>query len=92
MLILDRFLPITGKITPRIASFAAVIRTELLAAQGRLDDAVAMLRFGDTNGLVDLLWLENCPLLAELRGRPDVAPILSSVRLRASRVAAMLDG
>jgi eukaryotic-like serine/threonine-protein kinase len=83
----------TGASTPqRRAAFNAQIRTEMLLAGGARDAALVALSDCDANGLLDLMWLERCPLLVSLRDAPELQGVLRNTRLRAARVRALLAG
>ncbi len=89
---LERAFPSGSSIGPRVAAFHAQLRTEVHLACGDDEEAMKALGDADANGLLDLMWLDHCPLLAALRGRPDLEPIRRSTALRASRVSDVLDG
>ncbi|MBX3224444.1 MAG: protein kinase [Labilithrix sp.] len=88
---LDRVLPVDASRPPRRASFNAQMRTEMFAFFQMDAETFAALRAGDANGLMDIVWLDRCPLLDQLRGEPEFATIHSRVAFRAERVAAALD-
>ncbi|MCA9647367.1 MAG: hypothetical protein KC492_42045, partial [Myxococcales bacterium] len=70
----------------RGAAFRHQIRCELLAIQGDTQQAMIDLEQSVAAGLIDLLWLENCPLLAGLRSRPEFEPLRREVAGRADAV------
>ena len=49
------------------------------------------LRFADGNSLVDLVWLDHCPLWAALREDPEYKKLRERVAVRAQRVCDTLD-
>ncbi|MCB9607086.1 MAG: protein kinase [Polyangiaceae bacterium] len=70
----------------RGAAFRHQIRCELLAIQGDTQQAMIDLEQSVAAGLIDLLWLEHCPLLAGLRSRPEFEPLRREVAGRADAV------
>ncbi len=69
--------------------FIAVARQtacEAFCAQGRQDLALASLRESADAALVDLAWLDKCPLLVDLRKGPEFAEIRRRVRGRAEQI------
>ncbi len=61
---------------------------EISAAAGELEEALIGLALADNTGLMDLIWLERCPLLAPLRSSEGYTDVVTSVR---HRVAAVLE-
>ncbi len=53
--------------SPRRRAFLAQIRAEVLAFAGETDDALDALATADSAGLLDLVWLDACPLFADLQ-------------------------
>ncbi|MEA2749658.1 MAG: eukaryotic-like serine/threonine-protein kinase [Myxococcales bacterium] len=86
----DAALPIDSRLKPRRVSFHAQIRTELKLGGGRIEEALADLRVADSNGLLDRLWLDRCPLFDLVRDRPEYLAIQKSTTARAERVAEIL--
>ncbi|MDB5213405.1 MAG: Adenylate cyclase, partial [Myxococcaceae bacterium] len=78
------------RLKPRRVSFHAQIRTELKLGGGRIEEALADLRVADSNGLLDRLWLDRCPLFDLVRDRPEYLAIQKSTTARAERVAEIL--
>jgi serine/threonine-protein kinase len=72
--------------TQSIAAFRAQVRAEVHVACGEIEAAVAAIRDADANGLLDVCWLEKCPLLRDLAGHPELDPVRRSTALRAARV------
>jgi hypothetical protein len=62
------------------------VLTELACIRGDLDAAVASLESADVSGLIDILWLDTCSVLAALRDRAEVVPIRARVAARAAAV------
>ncbi len=87
---LDDMLPLVQR-TARRTCFNAQMRTEVECAVGAYDAALVSLRAGDAAGLIDIEWLKHCPLLAPLRARPELEPILVNVQARARRVSEAFD-
>jgi serine/threonine-protein kinase len=71
---------------PRFLSFAAQLAAEVYAALGRADEARLHVMRAATSVLVDLEWLDGCPLLAELRKHPDYPDLRRRVRVRAEAI------
>jgi hypothetical protein len=88
---IEAALPIDPPYQPRRISFHAQVRTELKLGAGRIEEALADLRVADTNGLIDRLWLERCPLFELVRDRPEYIAIQKSTAARAERVIEILD-
>jgi serine/threonine-protein kinase len=84
-------LPLDARYQPRRVSFHAQIRTELKLAGGRIEEALVDLRAADNNGLLDLLWLDQCALFDLVRDRPEYIAIRKSTAERAARVIEILD-
>lgn len=85
----------TGTTTnQRRASFNAQIRAEVLAAAGpsHAELALEAITEADANGLLDLMWLENCPLLEPLHPSPTYEGARRRTGIRATRVRDALDG
>jgi serine/threonine-protein kinase len=59
------------------------IRTEALAFVDRIDEAERSLRRTVEEGLLDIAWMDHCPLLAPLRERPSFAGLHARVAERA---------
>jgi len=88
---LDRVLPVDASRLPRRASFNAQLRAEMLSFVGLKAEALEALRSCDANGLIDIVWLDRCPLFNPFRSDPDFTTIRNRVALRAQRVTAALD-
>jgi TolB-like protein/Flp pilus assembly protein TadD len=85
-------LPVTSAVAARRAAFNAQIHCESLLACGRLEEGLEMLQTADANTLIDLVWLDSCPLFEPVRGRPEFAKVRANVSMRAKRALEMLDG
>ena len=59
-------------------------------AAGAFETALTDLRHADANGLLDLLWLDRCPLFAVLRGSAELANIRESTAARVDRILRIL--
>jgi eukaryotic-like serine/threonine-protein kinase len=81
----SRTLPATKRV-PWRGRFFAQIRTEVMCAIGDLAMAKRMLHDADALGLCDVVWLDSCPLLAAIRGDPDVQAVRVRVEGRAARI------
>ncbi len=88
---LDRLLPVDASRPPRRAAFNAQLRAEMFAYVGMHTEALEALRSADGNGIIDIVWLDRCPLFAPLRNEPDFVTIRGRIALRASRVVAAID-
>ncbi|MFT3766850.1 MAG: protein kinase [Minicystis sp.] len=71
---------------PRFASLTLQVATEVHAGIGQLDEARLHLGRAATSVLVDLDWLEHCPVLAPLRDLPEWDDIRRRVRARAEAI------
>ncbi|MBX3263145.1 MAG: protein kinase [Labilithrix sp.] len=89
--LVDRLLPVDASRSPRRAAFNAQMRAEVFAFAHENDAALDALRAADGNGLIDVVWLERCPLFHPLRALPDVRAIHARVASRAQRVSAAVD-
>jgi serine/threonine-protein kinase len=72
------------------AAFASQLRAEVYAYCGREAEAFAHLLEADASGLMDLLWLDGCPVLAGLRADPRFAAVRGRVKARADEIIAVL--
>lgn len=90
--VVDRTLPIDASRPPRRAAFNAQMRVELFSAVGDTAASLENLKHADSNGCFDIVWLERCPLLGELRAHPDYPTVHEHVRVRALRIAQALSG
>lgn len=67
----------------RMRSFLGQMATEAFAYVGDEERAMEALRFAVDERLLDVLWMERCPVLEPLRARQDFAALRSRVRERA---------
>jgi hypothetical protein len=63
---------------------------EALLLHGQTDDALTALEDAAHHGLMDITWVNRCPLLAVLATYPRFLPVRYEIDARASRVRAML--
>jgi hypothetical protein len=93
MRLADNF-PTDTATNQRRAAFNAQIRAEVLAASGvdNTELALEAISEADANGLLDLMWLENCPVLEMLRSSPIYQGARRRTGTRATRVRDVLDG
>jgi serine/threonine-protein kinase len=63
------------------------LKIEQLAFAGRVDEADQALPDAIDAGLLDVAWMDRCPLLAPLRERPAFAALRERVAMRAAPVA-----
>lgn len=88
---MEAAMPLNGAVVPRRASFFAQVRTELKLATGHVESGLQDLRAADANGLLDLDWLDRCPLFGEVRRTSAVfAEVRESTARRAARVVEIL--
>ncbi len=92
----DRLLGEMGKLARnpdeggRRMAFVFQIQMELAAYAGDHERALAALRRSVDAGLLDLAWLDACPLLAPLRGDPRFIAMREEVAARVAPVLAAL--
>ena len=87
---LDVALPFDTRYPPRRLCFHAQLRVEAKLAARDVEGALRDLRFADTNGLLDLMWLEHCPIFDSIRDRPELELARENTALRAERVRRIL--
>jgi TolB-like protein len=75
-----------GPMSPRFRALVAQCTCEIRAVRGELEGAETELREAVAFELVDLAWLERCPVLAPLRDRSAWREALPVVRERADRI------
>jgi eukaryotic-like serine/threonine-protein kinase len=78
--------------TWRMSVFLEQARAELGAAKGKLDEAFAALGASVDAGLIDLLWMDGCPLLFPLRADVRFGPLRARVVERVGLLRAALVG
>jgi serine/threonine-protein kinase len=88
---LMRAMPLRGAGTARRACFNAQIHAEVKLALGAPEEAMEAVRVSDEHGLIDIVWLDRCPLLAEIRSDPRFQEIRRKTAIRTQRVLAALD-
>jgi serine/threonine-protein kinase len=77
----------------RFRTFMLQVMTELLCARpSNLAHALARLSETVDSGLIDLAWIERCPMLAPLRAEPAFAALHVRVVERVQPILAALDG
>ena len=86
---LSGFAPVNSCMQRR-RSFGRQIRCEVRALFGDIDAAIQELAHADAEQLLDLAWLDMCPLLEQLRGDLRVAPIRQRIAARCAAVVAVL--
>jgi eukaryotic-like serine/threonine-protein kinase len=89
--LLARAFPTGSDASQRRAAFNAQIRAEVHLVAGEVAQAVEIVYDADANGLVDVVWLEHCPLLEGIRDTSELRSVRRSTALRAERVRAVLD-
>jgi len=70
---------------PPARAFFAQLDVEIACTLGDVDRAFRALERADAEGLGDLAWLDHCPVLAPLRGRPELARVRDRIAAKASR-------
>lgn len=88
---IDLRMPILEGASTRWLAFTGQLRAELFLACGAQDRAIEMLEMADANGLLDLVWLDRCPLFDAVRARPGFARVRANTALRARRVLEALE-
>lgn len=81
---LERVSPRGG--SPRYRSLMEQLTVEVMLARGEEIRGLRRLEALAEGILVDVDWIENCPLLVSLRGRPEVQRARSKVRERAQAI------
>jgi serine/threonine-protein kinase len=71
---------------PRFDTLIRQIATEIFSAAGELERAAECLTMAADNVLIDIVWMDLCPVLAPLRDRPDFAEARAKVEKRAAEV------
>jgi serine/threonine-protein kinase len=74
--------------SPRTRGFAAQLTAESAGAVGDTEGALAAFEAADTTCLVDLEWLDHCPMFDALRAEGRFLAVRAHVGERVSRVAA----
>jgi TolB-like protein len=75
-----------GTQNPRSLALAGQLATEVFASRGQVEEARLHLLRAATSVLVDLAWMDLCPLLAPLRALPDFEEARKRVRARAEAI------
>jgi serine/threonine-protein kinase len=89
--LMDLLLPVEKALSPRRAAYNAQIKTEVKLAAGATASALADLRVSDSHGLLDLLWLDRCPLLDAVRSTPEFVFVRDGTAARVDRVTSIVD-
>ena len=77
---------VRGPLSPRFAALAAQNGCEVCSVVGDIDSAEKHLQHAVECGLIDLEWMDKCPVLSEVRARPSYAELRRTVRLRADEI------
>jgi eukaryotic-like serine/threonine-protein kinase len=88
---MEEALPIDKRYAQRRSAFHGQIRIEVKLRAGDIADAMTDLRHTDSNGLLDLVWLDRCPVFDEVRSLPEFIAVRESTEARVARVARVLD-
>jgi len=76
----------------RRRAFVGQMISEAAAYNGDIQTALAMLEFSISNGLIDLHWMDKCPLFDDVRADPGFKPLRAIVKQRADGVLDALYG
>jgi serine/threonine-protein kinase len=74
--------------SPRALTSLCILLSELWLLLGRPERALEELDRASKAGLLDLLWLDHCPLLAPLRSAPEFAEVRRRTRRCAEAIRA----
>jgi len=74
------------QVQPRLRSARAQFICEYFVFCGEVEPALEVLQIGVDAGLFDHLWMQQCPLLAPLRTRPEFQRLAAIVATRAQAV------
>jgi serine/threonine-protein kinase len=72
--------------------FLRQIAAEMLAFTGRDDSALQKIVEAEALGLIDLTWMDRCPLLAPMRSSPAFVAVRDRVAARAKETMDVLEG
>jgi serine/threonine-protein kinase len=92
---LESMAVVWGQMTSRAVRrpiFFQQLYAEVMSFVGRTDDALTAIESGDRLGLIDIVWMDRCPLLEPLRGAPRFLAVRSRVAERARAVLEALRG
>jgi len=82
-----RLLPDTAlAASGRIRALLIQRNAEIHAYMGELDGALAAIERAVTSGLIDVAWLELCPLFDDLRADPRYAVVHATLTERAAGI------
>ena len=87
----DAALPVVHAFAPRRLAFHAQLRTEIKLSGGATEAGLNDLHAADSNGLLDLFWLDRCPLFDGLRENASFRRVRQNTAARAERVCEILD-
>jgi serine/threonine-protein kinase len=68
----------------RALSSVCQLLTEIWLLLGHPDRAFEMLDLASNNGLLDIAWIDRCPMLGPIRGQPGFPDVRSATLLRAA--------
>ncbi len=74
----------------RLVTLVLQLLAETAAAHGADEQAFSALDQSCDSGLVDLMWMDHCPLLARLQGDPRWADVRSRVAGQGTQIRALL--
>jgi TolB-like protein len=81
---------VTSATSPRLLTLIEQLTAEQAAYFGDLERALKHVRAAAELVLIDLEWLDHCPLLSPLRGRPEFAEARALVLHRSERIWAVV--
>ena len=70
----------------RRRAFVLQLEAEAQAYIGDTEQAIAAIRRASDAGLIDVVWLDRCPLFEALRGSPDFPVLRAAVKRRADEI------
>jgi serine/threonine-protein kinase len=77
---------VLSKAAVRRRAFVHQLEAEIVGYLGRKDEALASVARSVKEGLIDLLWLDRCPLIEPLHADPRFAPLREEVSRRADAI------
>jgi serine/threonine-protein kinase len=79
------------RLSPRFHGVLCQIRAEIRLGLREDDAGLRLVEEAVTSGLVDITWMDRCPLLAPIRARPEFPVLRTQVARRAETVLRALD-
>jgi tetratricopeptide (TPR) repeat protein len=75
---MQALLPVDKRFAPRQRAFHGQLRVEIQLSAGEIEGAMTDLRLADSNSLLDILWLDRCPVFDRWRAAPEFMTIRES--------------